>query len=191
MTTIYPIRYRRCDGDDRSAVSAFLYQTRHQVQLLDRQTADEIGQQLLTTGDVIGGFHEGQLIGLIAYQLNDNDAPRAQETTTLISTVGLAQRYRTTSIFQTGLKHLVDNLSEKGIQQLQFYAPEQSSWLNQLYAAVATPMGTALNDRGVCCVVYRASVEDVRAALKKKNVQSLAYVPGHESMIAGMMQQGF
>ncbi len=176
MTTIYPIQYRCCDSSDHAQLSAFL----------DQNDA----QQIVTQGDVVGGFHNGKMVSLIAYQCCDRQQADVKRTVR-VSTTQLSRRYRTTSILYTGLKHTAATLAENGVQQIEILAPEQSRWLNQAYAAIATPIGTTRDAQDECCIVYHSSVASLQADLEKHNVKSQVYLPGHESMIAAMMQQGF
>ena len=183
MTKIYPIRYRsvcNCEHSDRLAVSTFLSQ-------IENEQSSATQSTLLAQSNLVGGMHNDKLIGLVAYNLN-NDKGRKENRVMAIRTVTLAKKYQTTRILYTGLKQVMAQCAETGVQRIELWAPEQSRWLNKCYATLATPIGTQLDRDEQCCVVYQTDVERIQTVLKQQNIQSVAYLPGYDSMMVAMVQ---
>jgi len=183
MTTIYPIRYRSirgCEHGERLAVSAFLSQIEGEHPFKNQPAS-------LAQSHLVSGMHNGRMIGLVAYDLKSDTGQKAEQVAA-IRTVTIAKKYQTTRIFYTGLKQVVAQCAEAGAQQIELWAPEQSRWLNKCYTALATPIGTQLDRDEQCCVVYRTDVERIQTVLKQHNIQSVAYLPGYDSMMIAMVQ---
>ena len=187
ITTVTPIRFRTCDINDHADVIDFLYSIRDELYFSEYAVAAEIADLLYERGGVIGGYHNGQLVGLVGYFYGQEADSYTDKQTALIYVAGLAKPYRSSGIFAVGLRFLTEALYTIGVQHLRLHVVETDKRLNAIYSTFATPLRTERNRRGLCCVLYGNTVEAVLAHLQQRRVRSAAYRPGPDQQMIDLI----
>lgn len=163
-----PIVFQQCSQADRQEITDFLYSLRQELYFSERKVAAGITELLFLRGCVFGGTVNEAVVAMIGVLYGEPARDYVNKEVGFVYVAGLAQRYRGTAAFRTGLRFVLEQFQQAGMTEIRFHALEKDRRLNALYSSFTQPIGREMNPRGLPCVLYGSSVTDALAILDQR-----------------------
>ncbi|MEZ4658981.1 MAG: hypothetical protein R2911_15565 [Caldilineaceae bacterium] len=164
------ISYYVCTSQEKDVVVDFLMSIGEELALTKRSEAVEITELLLAHGGAMISCHKGKVVAMLGYFLGEPAQAYANKEVGFIYVTAIAKPYRLTRLTWNGMGFVFRHLRTLGVQEIRCHAREHDRYTNRLYRHFARPIRKEPNRRGVSCILYGSSIDDVMSYLDRSRL---------------------
>jgi len=159
--------YRLCRLDENEAVTDVFFANAEALCLPDRSAAAKITDLIFARGQVIGGYHNNKLVGVLGYFLGEPKHDFTNIDVLYLYVGAILPEYQLTRLFYHGLLFILQMYQGTAVTQLKLQADATNPYTNKLYGRFAQPIARGKSPRGVPVITYGSSIEDAMAYLSR------------------------
>ena len=163
------VTFKNCSPAESTTITDFLWSMRDDFRFSKFSNVTAITDLLFEKGGVIGGYCDGEMVGMFGYFFGEPSRDYANKYTGFIYIAGLAKAVRRAGIFPNAVRFLAQTMAQLGVHELRCHAAEDDAYTNRLYSRLGQPIGTEKNRRGDTCILYANRVDTLLALLGSKS----------------------
>ncbi len=177
------LKYRFCYPQiDRHHVVDFLGTQKAELYLQDESAVHQVADLVFENGGVFAGFDPAKrLQSMLGFFFGDPADEFSDKQLAFLYVAAISPNFRLTRAFHVGLKQVLGQFQEMGLESIRMQAKTTDKYANKLYGRFARPIGEGFSLRGQPVITYGGSIEEALAYFEPKkrepSISEFRHVP--------------